>query len=162
MKLRAAGRQDAQAIATIWNGYIRDTAATFTTAQKSAADVAGLIAARQSGGACTFVADEAGALVGFATAGAFRGGPGYRYTLEHSVLLAPQARGRGTGRALMARLEAAAHAGGAHVLVAGVSGENAAGLAFHRAIGFETVGRMPQVGRKFGRWMDLVLMQKIL
>lgn len=159
MSIRAAAPEDAGAIAGIWNPYIRETAVTFTTEEKTEAGLAADIAARPG---AFFVACENDAVLGFATAFAFRGGPGYRHTLEHTVQLAPGARGRGLGRALMTGLEDALRDRGAHVLVAGVSGENAAGIAFHAAIGFETVGRMPQVGHKFGRWMDLVLMQKIL
>jgi phosphinothricin acetyltransferase len=62
----------------------------------------------------------------------------------------------------MARLQEVARAADVHVLVAGVSGENLVAIAFHRAIGFAEVARMPEVGRKFGRWMDLVLLQKAL
>lgn len=161
MILRRAEEADAAAIAEIWNHYIRDTAVTFTSAEKTPAGLAADIAARRAAG--LFVVAEAGGVpVGFATAFAFRNGPGYRRSLEHTVQLAPGARGRGTGRALMAALEQAARASGAHVLVAAVSGENAAGIAFHKAIGFAEVGRMPEVARKFGRWMDLVLLQKIL
>ena len=159
MSVRAAVPEDAGAIAGIWNPYIRDTAVTFTTEEKTEAGLAADIAARPG---AFFVAEEDGAVQGFATAFPFRGGPGYRHTMEHTVQLAPEARGRGMGRALMDRLEEALGERGCHVLVAGVSGENAAGIAFHKAIGFETVGRMPQVGAKFDRWMDLVLMQKIL
>ncbi|MEQ8898514.1 MAG: N-acetyltransferase family protein [Roseovarius sp.] len=159
MSVRAAVPEDAGAIAAIWNPFIRDTAVTFTTEEKTEAGLAADIAARP---AAFFVAGEGGKVMGFATAFAFRGGPGYRHTFEHTVQLAPEAWGQGLGRALMARLEEALRENGCHVLVAGISGENEAGIAFHHAIGFETVGRMPQVGAKFGRWMDLVLMQKIL
>lgn len=159
MSVRAAVPEDAGAITGISNPYIRETAVTFTTTEKTEAGIAADIAARPG---AFFVAEESGAVIGFATAFAFRAGPGYRHTMEHTVILSPGARGGGLGRALMARLEAALREEGAHVLVGGVSGENEAGIAFHRAIGFEAVGRMPQVGRKFGRWMDLVLMQKIL
>lgn len=162
MIVRSARAEDAAGIADIWNSYIRDTAVTFTTVEKTQDGIAADIAARRGGGLAFLVAEAEGALAGFATSFPFRGGPGYRHTLEHSVLLAPGAERRGAGRALMARLEEAAREGGAHVLVAGVGGENTAGIAFHAAMGFETVGEMPQVGRKFGRWMALVLMQKIL
>ena len=161
MITRVARPEDAAGIAEIWNRYIRDTAVTFTTVEKTQAGLAADIAARQAQG-LFWVAEAADGMLGFATAFAFRGGPGYAHTLEHTVQIASAARGRGVGRVLMARLEASARAAGAHVLVAAVSGENAQGRAFHAAIGFEEVGRMPEVGRKFGRWMDLVLLQKTL
>ena len=78
------------------------------------------------------------------------------------MILAGDARGQGVGRALMARLEDHARTQGIHVLIAGVSGENEAAIAFHRAIGFTEAARLPEVGRKFGRWMDLVLLHKRL
>lgn len=161
MIVRAAKPADAAAIADIWNCYIRDSAITFTTTEKTVEGLQADIAARAPQG-LFLVTCEAGAVLGFATAFAFRGGPGYRHTLEHTVQLAPEACGRGAGRAMMTRLEEAARAAGAHVLVAGVSGENAQAIAFHHAVGFARVGEMPEVGRKFGRWMDLVLLQKIL
>ncbi|EPX85171.1 GNAT family N-acetyltransferase [Salipiger mucosus] len=159
MILRPAREADAEAIAAIWNPLIEGTAVTFTTAPKTPEGLRADIAAR---GAAFQVAEEGGALLGFATYFQFRGGPGYARTMEHSVQLAPEARGRGIGRALMAALEAEARAQGVHSMFAGVSGENPAGRAFHAALGYREVARLPEVGHKFGRWMDLLLMQKIL
>ena len=82
------------------------------------------------------------------------------HTAEHTVIVAPSAQGRAAGRALMRALEDQARAKGIHVLVAGVSAENVPAIAFHRAIGFAGAGRLPGVGRKFGRWMDLVFLHK--
>jgi L-amino acid N-acyltransferase len=160
--LRSALAQDAGAVAAIWNPVIRETAATFTTQEKTIAGLTADFAARAAEGKAFLLAEEAGQLLGFATYFQFRNGPGYARTMEHTIVLAPVARGRGVGRHLMAALEDHARAGGAHSLWGGVSGENPAGLAFHRAIGFDEVARLPQVGHKFGRWMDLVLMQKFL
>ena len=162
MILRHALAQDAGAVATIWNPVIRETAATFTTQEKTIVGLTADFAARAAEGKAFLLAEEAGQLLGFATYFQFRNGPGYARTMEHTIVLAPSARGRGVGRHLMAALEDHARAGGAHTLWAGVSGENPAGLAFHRAIGFAEVARLPQVGHKFGRWIDLVLMQKFL
>ena len=156
--IRHAGAGDASAIVGLWNHVIRDTIITFTPTEKTEAEIAGAIATRP----VFLLAEEAGDVLGFATAAPFRGGIGYARTLEHTILLAPAARGRGVGRALMAALAAAARARGAHLLVAGVSGENGAGIAFHRAMGFSVTGRMPEVAWKFGRWHTLVLMQKTL
>jgi phosphinothricin acetyltransferase len=82
--------------------------------------------------------------------------------MEHTIQLAPEASGRGHGRALMTAVEDHARAGGAHSMFAGVSGENPEGRAFHARLGYVETAILPQVGWKFGRWMDLVLMQKIL
>ena len=162
MILRAAEARDAPAVAAIWNPVIRDSAATFTTLEKTSAGLAADFAMRAAEGKVFLLAEEAGEVLGFATYFQFRGGPGYARTMEHSVILAPSARGRGVGRALMRALEDHARAGDVHSLWAGVSAENPAGVAFHKAIGFSEIARLPQVGFKFGRWMDLVLMQKIL
>ena len=157
--IRQADLEDAEAIARIANDMIRDTLITFTNDEKTPAALRDVIGER---GLRYLVAEIDGQVVGFATYGAFRGGQGYRHTAEHSVQLAPAAQGRGLGRRLMARLVDVARADGIHVLVAGVSGANPGGIAFHASLGFAEVGRMPQVGRKWGQWLDLVLMQKVL
>lgn len=156
--IRHAGAGDASAIVGLWNHVIRDTIITFNPTEKTEAEIAEAIATRP----VFLLAEEDGAFLGFATVAQFRGGPGYARTLEHTILLPPPARGRGVGRALMTALGAAARSRGAHMLVAGISGENAPGIAFHQAMGFQLTGRMPEVAWKFGRWHTLVLMQKIL
>ena len=156
--IRPAIPEDAQAIAAIWNRVIRETSATFTTAEKDPAALAAAIAE----GAPLHVAEGDGGLLGFVTAFQFRGGPGYAHTFEHSIHLRPEAQGRGIGRALMAAVEDDLRSRGAHCLFAGVAGENHAGVAFHAALGYREVARLPEVGWKFGRWHDLVLMQKFL
>jgi phosphinothricin acetyltransferase len=160
--IRAAGAEDAEAIAAIWNPVIRDTAVTFNSVEKSVSSLVTLLEEKAALGHPFLLAEEAGHILGFATYGAFRGGVGYRRIAEHTILLVPEAQGRGVGRQLMAALEAVALAQGVASLMAGVSGENPAGIGFHRAMGFAEVGRIPQAGWKFGRWMDLVLMQKRL
>lgn len=159
MILRPARATDAAAICAIANPIIRDTLITFTTAEKTPEGVAEEIAARLPG---YLVGEIGGRVLGFASYGPFRGGPGYAHSKEHTILLAPEARGQGLGRALMARLEAVAADNGVHVLVGGVSAANPRGIGFHAALGFVEVGRMPEVGFKAGQWLDLVLMQKIL
>lgn len=162
MTIRAATPADAGAIAEVWNPFIRDSLVTFNAQEKGADDVAGMIAARQGAGHGFLVAEAAGAVQGFATYAQFRGGVGYARTLEHTILLAPDARGRGLGRALMAALEDHAAAAGAHSIFAGVSAANPGGIAFHAALGYRQTARLAQVGFKMGRWLDLVLMQKFL
>ncbi|AHM02765.1 phosphinothricin N-acetyltransferase, putative [Roseibacterium elongatum DSM 19469] len=156
--IRPARPGDADVIATIWNAIIRDTVITFTTAEKTP----DALARSMEDGAPFVVAEHVGGVVGFATASQFRGGPGYAHTWEHSIHVADTARGRGIGRALMAAIEAALRARGAHSVFAGVSGENAEAIAFHTALGYAEAARLREVGWKFGRWHDLVLLQKML
>lgn len=158
MIVRAASPDDAEAIVDIINPIVRETTITFTTEEKTAEEFAALIA----GGRPVWVSESDGRVTGYATYFPFRNGPGYRRTMEHSIALMPDGRGRGIGRALMAALESGAAAAGIHSMFAGVSGENSAGVAFHAAVGFREVARLPQVGWKFERWHDLVLMQKFL
>ncbi|MGY9048979.1 hypothetical protein P775_18250 [Puniceibacterium antarcticum] len=159
MKVRAAQGRDADQIVTIWNDVIEGTAITFTTELKTEAGICADIAARS---AAFQVADLEGQVVGFATYGPFRNGPGYARTKEHSIMLAPQARGQGVGRGLMSALCDHARAEGVHSLWAGISAENPAAVPFHAALGFTEIARLPEVGHKFDRWIDLILMQKRL
>lgn len=159
MSIRAAGSRDAAEIAVIWNTVIRDTMITFTTKEKTESLLSAHISERQG---AFWVAEQAGRVAGFVTYGPFRTGPGYAATVEHTVILAPQARGRGLGRALMEKAMAHAAAKGVHVMVGGISSANPQAVAFHAALGFEQTGLMPQVGRKAGQWLDLIFMQKML
>lgn len=162
MTVRAATSADAKAICAIWNPTIRDSVATFNSQEKSTADVIALIEQRRSSGYEFLVAEDDDQILGFASYSQFRGGIGYAKTMEHTVILAPQAQGRGVGRALMQAIEDHARGQGYHSMFAGVSGENPAAIAFHAALGYRQVAVLPEVGFKFGRWMDLHLMQKLL
>ena len=154
--IRAATPGDIPGIAEIWNPIIRTTGITFTARTKSTEDLATLIASRP---VFVFGQDR---VEGFATYGPFRGGDGYRHTAEHTILLSPDARGRGQGRALMAHLMDHARGAGIHTLWAGCSAENPGGIAFHERLGFTRTAHLPQVGRKFDRWIDLILLHRML
>jgi phosphinothricin acetyltransferase len=157
MTIRAATPNDAAMIADIWNGIIRDPVITFTTEEKTDQSILQLLESQP-----VLVADEGNQVSGFATYGAFRAGPGYSHTGEVTIHLAPNARGRGGGRNLMQTLLDQARNDGIHAMVAGVSAKNPAAIRFHQALGFAEVARMPEVGRKAGQWLDLVLLQKLL
>lgn len=104
-------------------------------------------------------------IVGFAAYGSFRGEgrwPGYRYTVEHTVHLTRSAWGLGVGTALMEALIGRAAAAGLHAMVGAIDADNTGSIRFHERLGFVEVARMPEVGHKFGRWLDLVLMQRLL
>ena len=154
--IRPATPADAAAIQTIWNDLIRTTTVTFNSGQKTKAEVAELLKDRP-----VFVADTE-QVVGYATYGPFRGGVGYQHIAEHSIVLRQDAQGQGLGRKLVDAIESHAKASDINSLIAGVSGENEAGIAFHSHLGFREVGRIPNAGFKFNRWITLVLMQKHL
>lgn len=162
MTIRPARAGDGAAIAAFWAPVIANTTITFSTHVPTPEEIDATIATKARDGYGYFVAESAGAVIGFATYGQFRPSNGYRHAGEHTIILAPEARGQGAGRALMQAVEQHAKSAGMHCMMAGVSGENAAGIAFHAAIGYAHVARVPEVGRKFDRWLDLVLMQKIL
>lgn len=157
--IRQAGPQDAVQIADIANRLIRDTLFTFTTQERHPDEIANRL---RSDPPPFLVAQIDDRVMGFATYGTFRNGPGYRHTQEHSIQLMPAAQGRGLGRSLMQHLEERARAQDVHVLVAGISSANPKAVAFHSALGFRHAGLMPQVGRKWDQWLDLILMQKQL
>jgi phosphinothricin acetyltransferase len=157
--IRPAVPADAPAVAAIWNHYIRTTTVTFNPVEKPVTELETLIAAPHA----FFVATDGARITGFARHFQFRSGDGYARAAEHTILLAPDApRGQGTGRALMQAILDDATARGIGAMIAAVSADNAAGLAFHAAMGFRTVGQIPAVGWKFGRWHDLVLLQNRL
>ena len=121
---------------------------------------------KQEGGWPVLVAvDDDDVVAGFAYYGDFRDStrwPGYRTTVEHTVHVRGDQWGRGVGRVLMSELEHRARHHGKHVMVGGIDGTNEGSLRFHERIGYAEVARMPQVGVKFGRWLELVLVQKVL
>lgn len=156
--IRPATAADAPDVQALWNLAIRETLITFNAQEKTLPEVAQAI----TGLDAFFVAYDAGKLLGYASYGPFRSGIGYAHSREHSIMLAPKARGRGLGRRLMQHIEEHARTQGIHILVAGISSANSGAEPFHKALGFVTVGYMPEVGKKFGTWQDLVLMQKTL
>ena len=156
MTIRAATPADAPEIADIWNNAIRTTTITFNPVEKSNVEVAELTAQD------CLIWEEKGQVLGFARFFPFRGGQGYRFTVEHTIMLHDDGLRMGGGRALMKALIVNAKASGKHTMFAGCSAENTGAVRFHAKLGFREVATLPEVGFKFGRWIDLVLMQKIL
>jgi L-amino acid N-acyltransferase YncA len=103
--------------------------------------------------------EEAGHLLGFASYGSFRPHAAYKYTVEHSVYVHADQRGRGVGRALLEGLISRGREQQYHVLVGGIDADNLASIALHQALGFVHSGTLQQVGFKFGRWLDLAFYQ---
>lgn len=160
--IRQARRAEVPQIADLWNTIIRETVITFNPQEKSRAEVSTIILSRARAGHPFLVAAEGERVLGFATYAQFRAGAGYARCMEHSINLGPEARGKGVGRALMVALEAHAAARGMRAMVGAVTATNEASLRFHAALGYAQVGRLPQVGWKFGAYHDLVLVQKLL
>ena len=163
--IRDATDDDAVSITDLYNALIPSTTVTWTESLDTSEHRLEWLRRQREEGLPVLVAEVEGAVVGFTAYEYFRGEgkwPGYRLTMELSIHVAERHWGRGVGRALIDALVARARDAGIHVLVAAIDGENDASIRFHERMGFEVVGRMPQTGLKFGRWLDLVLMQRIL
>jgi phosphinothricin acetyltransferase len=164
--IRPARVSDAAGIAAILNDAILHTTASWADAPRSEEETAAWLAAKATDGLPVLVAcapdADGGGILGYASYGAFRAWAGYKHTVEHSVYVAKEARRRGMGEGLLAALIERARAAGLHVMVGGIGSENEASLALHSKLGFTEVARMPEVGRKFDRWLTLVLVQRML
>ena len=160
--IRPAGEDDLAAILAIYNHAVRETTAVWTWSEVDLANRRAWLAARVGQGYPVLVADEGEGALGYASYGDWRPFDGYRHTVEHSVYVDAATRGRGLGRALLERLVEAARGQDKHVMLGGIDATNEASLALHRRLGFVETARMPEVGRKFERWLDLVFMQKRL
>ncbi|HEY0275618.1 MAG TPA: GNAT family N-acetyltransferase [Paenirhodobacter sp.] len=161
--IRDATPQDAEALAAIYNHAVRTSTAIWNEIEVDTQNRVDWMRVRQEAGLPVLVLDEAGMVTGYATYGPFRPQDGYRETVEHSVYIHADRRGGGRGRALMEQLIAFARAHGqAHVMVAAIDAGNVVSIALHEKLGFVPVGVMPQVGQKFGRWLDLALLQLAL
>lgn len=162
MKIRDATAKDATQIAAYWNPQIRDTAITFNMAEKTPAILVEEIENQRAQNRPYLVAEDDDGVMGHATYGQFRRGSGYAWTAENTIILAPCAWGTQAAYHLMAVLEEHARNAGIHSMIAGIGHENTRAIAFHAKLGYEHVATVPQTWFKFGRWMDLVLMQKLL
>lgn len=157
--LRHATSADCESIAAIYNHAVLHTAAIWNDTTVDADNRRAWLEARRRLGYPVLVSEENGVVTGYASFGDWRAFEGFRHTVEHSVYVHPEHQGKGLGRLLLARLIDEARQIGKHVMVAGIESQNAASLHLHAALGFEITAKMPQVGTKFGRWLDLTFMQ---
>jgi phosphinothricin acetyltransferase len=163
MIIRPATRADAPAVAEIYGHHVLHGLGTFEEVPPSEAEIAGRIAAVQDRGLPYLVAEDGEQLVGFAYAGPFRPRAAYRYTVEDSVYIAPEAQGKGVGKALVGRLIVECEALGLRQMVAVIGDSaNAGSIGLHRSLGFEHTGVGRAFGYKHGRWVDIVWMQRAL
>lgn len=162
--IRAATLADIAAITEIYRPEVLSGTATFEMVPPDEAEMARRHAAIVAAGFPYIVASNGDAILGYAYAQAFRARPAYRYTVEDSIYIAPEARGRGVGKALLARLVEDCTALGLRQMIAviGDSPRQQSSIGLHQSQGFEVVGRLPSVGYKHGRWLDSVQMQRSL
>lgn len=161
--IRPSSDADVAAITAIYAWHVGRGTASFEIEPPDAAEIARRRAGVIGKGLPWLVAERGGAVVGYAYATPFRPRPAYRFCLEDSVYVAAEAAGCGIGRLLLAELVARCEARGARQMLAviGDSG-NVASIGLHRSLGFEPAGTWRAVGWKFGRWLDVVVMQKTL
>lgn len=162
MEIRPATPDDVAAIVRIQNARLATTPTEWTDEPHSVEGRAAWLARQDEAGLPVLVATVDGVVIGFASYGDFRDSerwPGYRLTVEHTIHVDEAHHGGGVGRALMHALAEAARARGKHVMVAAVDSENEGSIRFHERLGFVEVGRLPEVGTRFGRWLHLVLLQ---
>lgn len=160
--IRDAEDSDLDAITAIHNHAVVHTTAIWNEEAVDRADRAAWLADRATRGYPVLVAVDGDEVLGYASYAQWRPHSGYRLTVEHSVYVRGDQRGRGIGRSLMRALIDRARAAGLHVMIGGVESGNTASIALHERLGFAEVGRMPQVGAKFGRWLDLSMLQLVL
>ena len=160
--LRPAESADLDTITEIHNHAVLHTTAIWNEEAVDRADREAWLADRTARGCPVIVAADESGVVGYASYAQWRPHSGYRLTVEHSVYVRDGERGRGIGKALMVELIDRARRLGVHVMVAAIESGNTGSIIMHKRLDFLQVGRMPQVGAKFDRWLDLTLLQLVL
>ena len=161
MLIRLAEQADSEAVRRIYNQEVRQSAATFDLVERTPEDQEAWLSER-SGAFSVLVAELDNLVVGFAALSPYKERAAYRTTVENSVYVDPEWRGRGVADGLLVELLVVARTSGFHVVVARIGGGNEASIALHEKHGFTRVGTEREVGRKFGRWQDVVVMQALL
>jgi L-amino acid N-acyltransferase len=162
IELRPAHPEDAPGILAIVNDAIESTTSIWADDPRTLKEQHEWLYAKQASGLPGLVAADGDSVAGWASFGPFRPYPGYRFTVEHSVYVAGTHRRRGIAARLMQELVREARERGLHAMVGAVDATNDASIQLHTELGFREVARMPEVGTKFGRWLDLVLLQLLL
>ena len=161
MDIRLARLDDAEAIRTIYNVEVSTSTVTFDLVPRTLDEQVTWLHAR-SGAHAVVVAEESGEVVGFGSLSPFRDRPAYNGTVEDSVYVRGDQRGKHVGRQLVSELLDLAAQHGFHTVVARIVGGHDASIALHRSLGFVEIGTEREVGRKFGAWLDVVVMQRML
>ena len=161
MHLRLAAIDDAEAIRTIYNLEVTTSTVTFDLGPRTLEEQRAWQATR-SGVHAVLVAEDAAEVVGFGSLSAWLDRPAYSTTVEDSIYIRRDRQGQGVGKALLTELVDTATAHGFHACMARIVGGHEASIALHRSCGFEIVGTEREVGRKFNRWLDVVVMERML
>jgi L-amino acid N-acyltransferase YncA len=161
VEIRVARADDAEAMRRIYNVYVETSTVTFDLVPRSLAEQRAWLAAR-TGAHTALVAVEGDEVVGFGALSPYKERPAYSTSVEDSVYVAVTHHGHGVGRALLAALLAAARSSGFHAVFARIVGGHEASIGLHAAHGFEVIGTEREVGRKFGKWLDVILMECLL
>jgi L-amino acid N-acyltransferase len=162
MQLRDADKGDIPEILDIYNEVIANSTAIYAEKPASLDDRLAWFSARHEQNYPILVASDETGILGFSSFGDFRAWPCYLYTVEHSIHVRADRRGRGVGRALLEALIPRASALDKHVIIAGIDADNLSSLNLHERLGFEQVAHFREVGYKFNRWLNLVFMQRFL
>jgi phosphinothricin acetyltransferase len=161
--IRPAGRRDIPAITRIYDHAVRHGTASFEIEPPDEAEMVRRYERLRDDRYPYLVAELGGTIAGYAYAGPYRDRPAYNWSVENSIYIAPQSQRRGIGRALLDQLIVAAEERGFRQMIAVIGDSaNAASIELHRVAGFRLVGSFDNVGFKFGRWLDSVLMQRPL
>lgn len=161
LRIRIAGPADLGAINDIYNHYVANATCTWQYAPTPDEERRAWLDEHDAEHPVT-VAELDGEVVGYGSLSVYNKREGYRFTVENSLYVHPERQRRGIGRALLADLIERARALGHRTIIAGVSADQEASVALHRAAGFVQVARLAQVGFKFGRWLDVLYLQKML
>jgi phosphinothricin acetyltransferase len=161
MRIRLAAPEDAEPIRAIYNAEVIGGTNTFDLVPRTAAEQRAWLA-RHAGAHPVVVAEGDGVVLGFGSISPYRDRPAYSTTVETSVYVDAPFRAQGVGRAILAELIDLAAGHGFHAAIARIVGQNDASIALHQACGFILVGREREVGRKQGRWLDVVELQRML
>ncbi len=162
MRLREATVDDAAAILDIYNHQVLTSTATFDLVPRTLAEQQRWLTDRSGAHAVLVAESDEGEVGGFGALSPYRERAGYATTVEDSVYVAEAAQGAGLGRLILEGLVELARMQGFHALMAKVVGGHEVSIGLHQSCGFEIVGQEREVGRKFGRWLDVVLMERLL
>jgi phosphinothricin acetyltransferase len=162
LELRRAVTADAEAIRAIYNREVLTATVTFDLVERSLDDQIQWLAARDGAHAVLVCTDADGEVIGFGSLSPYRDRPAYRTTVEDSIYVHRDHQGSGVGRRVLEGLVDTARDHGFHSIIGRIVGGHDASIALHQKCGFEIVGTEREVGRKFNKWLDVVIVQKLL